>query len=300
VTIEQVVDRMPEWAGRRLTIVPLPDGLTNTSYRVEVEGAAYAVRIPGAGSELLGIDRAREYRHTRLAARRGLGPRVVRYLADLGALVTEWIPGTVMTAEALRGPGMPARVGALLRRVHGGPRFRSGFDMFGLIEAYLAVVDGRGFPIPDTYRSRLPALQRVRAALAARPAPRVPCHNDLYPGNLVDDGAQLRLLDWEYSGDNDPAFELGNAWAELGYDEAQMRALCAAYDGEVGEGRLARVHLHRIVSDAGWTLWAALRAAVAPEGFDFWRYGLERWRRAEAALDAPDFPAWLEAAGRPS
>ncbi len=298
-TIEQVVGRIPEWAGRRVAVRPVPDALTNTCYRVEVDGAAYAVRIPGAGSDLLGIDRERELRHARLAAQRGLGPRVVHYLADLGVLVTAWVPGAAMTAEALRRPGMPGRVGAMLRQLHAGPRFGWEFDLFRLMDDYQAVVARRGLPLPDTFRARLPALRRIRTALEARRPPRVPCHNDLYPANLVDDGARLWLLDWEYSGDNDPAFDLGNACTELGYGEGQIRELCAAYDGRVDDGRLARIRLHMIVADAGWTLWAAIQAAVARQAFDFWGYGLERWRRAEAPLDAPELPDWLEAVGRP-
>ena len=65
-------------------------------------------------------------------------------------------------------------------------------------------------------------LPRIEAALAAHPLPSVPCHNDLLAENYLDDGGGLWLVDWEYSGNNDPAFELGNTCQELGYDDDQV------------------------------------------------------------------------------
>ena len=42
------------------------------------------------------------------------------------------------------------------------------------------------------------------------PRPTVPCNNDLLAGNFVDDGDEVWLIDYEYSGNNDACFELGN------------------------------------------------------------------------------------------
>ena len=37
-----------------------------------------------------------------------------------------------------------------------------------------------------------------------------PCHNDLLNANFIDDGARIRIVDWEYAGMGDPFFDLGN------------------------------------------------------------------------------------------
>jgi thiamine kinase-like enzyme len=121
----------------------------------------------------------------------------------------------------------------------------------------------------------------------------VPCHNDLLAENYLDDGRQLWIVDYEYSGNNDPTFELGNTAQELGYDDVQIHELCAAYYGEASPARLARMRLQMIMSDVGWTLWAAIQARISAIDYDFTGWAEERWARAEAALDGPDFESWL-------
>jgi thiamine kinase-like enzyme len=136
-------------------------------------------------------------------------------------------------------------------------------------------------------------VRQIEAAMAARPLPTVPCNNDLLAENYIDDGSLLRLIDYEYSGNNDPTFELGNTCQELGYDEARIRELCAAYFGSASASRVARMKLNMIMSDVGWGLWAAIQAKISTIDFDFWGWATERWGRATAKMDSNDFPRWL-------
>jgi thiamine kinase-like enzyme len=167
--------------------------------------------------------------------------------------------------------------------------------MFRTTERYLRVVDERAIMIPNGYRDRLDRLPRIEAALGVHPLPTVPCHNDLLAENYLDDGQRLWLVDYEYSGNNDPTFELGNTCQEQGWDEARIRELCAAYFGEVTDALLARMRLQMIMSDVGWTLWAAIQAAISTIEYDFFGWAEERWARAQTALDGPDFEDWLTA-----
>src|SRR6185369_4088034 len=186
--------------------------------------------------------------------------------------------------ETLAAPGIPTRVAEALRQLHAGPRFRDDFDMFRTTERYLRVVDERAIMIPNGYRDRLDRLPRIEAALGVDPPPTVPCHNDLLAENYLDDGERLWLVDWEYSGNNDPAFELGNTAQELGFDDAQVEELCVAYFGDASPALLARMRLQMIMSDVGWTLWAAIQARISTIDYDFAGWADERWARAAAAL----------------
>ena len=123
----------------------------------------------------------------------------------------------------------------------------------------------------------------------------MPCHNDLLADNFIEQDGRLRLFDWEYSGNGDPAFELGNACRELDYEESRIEELCRAYFGGAPAQLVARVRLRMIVSDVGWALWAAIQRAISRIEFDFEAYGAARWTRAEAGMDSADFPRWLEA-----
>ncbi len=294
-SIQQVIAAIPDWTGRVVTAERIPAGLTNTNYRVEVDGTPYFVRIPGADTELLAVDRANEIHNTIAAAAADVAPRVVQTVPEWDVFVLEWLDARTMSNETLRADGMPSRIATALRHLHAGPRFRDDFDMFRVAERYMALVDDRSIAIPAGYREHLALIPRIEAALGVNPPPSVPCHNDLLAENYLDDGRRLWIVDYEYSGNNDPTFELGNTAQELGFDDAQVEELCAGYFGEASPSLLARMRLQMIMSDVGWTLWAAIQARISTIDYDFTGWAEERWTRAEAALDGPDFEGWLEA-----
>jgi len=273
----------------RLRVTPIAAGLTNQNYRLDLGDRTFFFRRPGPATELLAVDRENELYNTRAAARAGVGPKVLQHDAKTGGILLEWLPGRTMSNEAFQADGMPARIAEVLRRLHAGPRFRDDFDMFRLSERYLRVVDERSIRIPDGYREQLPRVALIEAALAAHPLPTVPCHNDLLAENYLDDGRRLWIVDYEYSGNNDPTFELGNTAQELGFDAARQEELCAAYFGEAAPAMLARMRLQMIMSDVGWTLWAAIQAAISSIDYDFWGWAEERWGRASSAFQRDDF-----------
>ncbi|MDG3005027.1 choline/ethanolamine kinase family protein [Paludisphaera mucosa] len=294
ISIDQVIDRIPAWSGRSPAVTPLVGGLTNRAYRVAVGDEAFVVRIPGVGTEWLAIDRGNELHNSRAAAEAGVGPRVVHHFRDVDVLVLEFIPAETMTLASMRRPGMPVRLAHVLKRLHAGPRFLHDFDMFALTRRYLRIAQELEIPIPDDYVRYMPEVERIEAAFARRPVATVPCHNDLLAGNILDDGRRLRLIDFEYSGNNDPAFELGNACQELEYDEPRVEETCAAYFGEAYPDKLARMKLNILMSNVGWTLWAAIQWKVSTIDFDFWSWVDQRWGRARAALESPEYRQWLD------
>lgn len=294
-TIDDVIAAIPAWSGRSIRAEPIATGLTNRNYRLELDGEPVFVRVPGPATDLLAVDRTNELHNTRAAAAAGVGPRVLHHLPGWDVFVLAWIDGRTMSNEAFAAPGQPTRVAEVLRRLHRGPRFAHDFDMFRVTERYLRVVDERGIDLPGGYRDRLHQIPRIEAALAVHPLPSVPCHNDLLADNYLDDGDRLWIVDYEYSGNNDPTFELGNTCQELGWDDVRVGELCSAYFGEATDALLARMRLQMIMSDVGWTLWAAIQSDISPIDYDFAGWAQERWARAQAAIDGPDFESWLAA-----
>jgi thiamine kinase-like enzyme len=296
-TIDEVVDRVSLWRGREVAVSPLSGGLTNVNYLVEADGARYVVRIPGASTELLAVDRANERHNQEAAATTGVAPRLLEYLDDVRVMVLEFVPGTTMSGELLRGASMPARMASSIRRLHAGPRFLHDFDMFRLVPWYLDIVDRRGVPVPDGYRDGLSVVDDVERAVRVHALPPVPCHNDLLAENYIDDGDRLWILDFEYSGNNDPCFELGNTAQECEFDQELRAELCRAYFGRDDPVQLARMNLHALMSDFGWTMWAAIQATISGLDFDFWGWAVDRWSRAAGIIDSAEFPRWIAAAG---
>ena len=292
--IEEVVSKLEDWRGKDISIQPLSGGLTNTNFRVTVEGTPYFIRVPGESTELLAIDRNNEVHNTKAAAEAGVAPRVLYHLPEYNVMVLKFLDGQTMSREALNQPGMPTRMAQAIKRLHAGPRFYSDFNMFRLTEYYLKLCGERGIKIPDGYLDRMPVVSRIEAAMSVRPLPTVPCNNDLLAENYIDDGEKLWLIDYEYSGNNDPTFELGNTSQEMEFDDAQIREICSAYFGDVTADTIARMKLNMIMSDVGWGLWAAIQAKISTIDFDFWGWALDRWGRAVQKMDSAEFPRWLE------
>ena len=122
----------------------------------------------------------------------------------------------------------------------------------------------------------------------------MPCNNDLLAGNFIDDGSKLWLIDYEYSGNNEACFELGNIWSEAGLSLDQLAELMAAYDGALLRHRVARARLWGLMSKYGWTLWGSIQHAVSEIDFDFWGWGMEKYERAVAEFESPAFEVLLE------
>jgi thiamine kinase-like enzyme len=299
-TLEEAVSRVAIWRGQSPNVSQLSGGLTNENYLVEAGGLKYVMRIPGQSTELLSIDRGNEVFNTKAAATTGVGPRVIEHVPGLDVLVLEFIEGTTMSAGALQSKEMPARMATSFRRLHKSPRFLADFNMFQLIETYLGIVDEHGVTIPDGYRDRLPVIAQIERAVAVGRLPSVPCHNDLLCENFIDDGTQLRIVDYELSGNNDPCFDLGNTAQEAELDQERRAALCEAYFGRADPQQLARMNLFALMSDVGWTLWGAIQARISKVAFDFTDYYTGRWARALEVLQSDRLAAWLEEATAPN
>jgi len=292
--IDEVVSKIEDWKGKDTSVQPLSGGLTNSNFRVTVEGTPYFIRVPGESTELLAIDRKNEVHNTRAAAQAGVAPPVLYYLPEYDVMVLQFLDGRTMSKESLNEPGMPTRMAQAIRTLHAGPRFYSDFNMFRLTEYYLNLCEERRFRIPEGYPERTRTVAQIEEAMSVRPLASVPCNNDLLAENYIDDGEKLWLIDYEYSGNNDPTFELGNTCQEMEFDDSQIGEVCAAYFGDATADTIARMKLNMIMSDVGWGLWAAIQAEISTIDFDFWGWAMERWGRAVQKMDSDQFPRWLK------
>ena len=202
--------------------------------------------------------------------------------------------GPTLAAADIRDDANLPRIAEACRRLHAGPRFVGDFDMFEVQRRYLRIVLDHGFRLPARYLDRQPAFESMRRALAIRAEPTVPCHNDLLCENFIDDGTRLWLVDFEYAGNNDPCFELGNLWSESELPVEQLAELVRLYYGRADAGKVARARLLGLASKYGWTLWAAIQHGASTVDFDFWSWGMAKYERAIAEFAGPDFRRLLE------
>ena len=274
----------------------LSGALTNTSYKVTTDGGVYVLRLAGAGTSEY-VDRESEEHNARVAASVGVNAEVLYFDATDGTMLSRFVEGRSMDDGVSPGlqRGALARATLSLRRVHDqGREFKSRFDAFAMMDRYLVLLSGRGASVPVVYHELAREARTVRRVLEGSPVRLVPCHNDPWPGNFLDTGGRAYLLDWEYSGMNDPMWDLGDLSVEAGLGPEQDRTMLAAYYGGSPSPMLrSRLVLYKAISDLHWALWALLQHANNTAE-DFLAYALGRLGRCKARMESLDFGRHLD------
>jgi thiamine kinase-like enzyme len=299
IDLDEIVKRVPGWGRRARVIGPLDGGITNRNSLVECDGRQFVVRIPGADTHLLEIDRNVEREANARAAGLAFAPDVVAFIEPEGILVTRFVEGDPVPVEAMTDPEVLTPIAGLLRTFHSSSPLSGEFDGFRVPTRHLVAARARGVHVPDRYRVVEDLVAEVAAAFAASPEPQRPCHNDLLNANFLRDDHQFWLLDWEYAGMNDRYFDLANLAVNNGFDAEDEAALVDAYFGAVTERRLARLRLMKIVSDARESTWALIQLGISTIDFDYAEYARQHLDRLLATAAEPGHRDLVAAAAQP-
>ncbi|RVD58230.1 LPS biosynthesis choline kinase [Mesorhizobium sp. M2D.F.Ca.ET.185.01.1.1] len=269
-------------------------GLTNMVYRA----GDVCLRIPGKGTEEY-INRANEAVAAREAAKAGVSPEVLYADPETGRMATRFIAGAeTMSPEKFKTrKGSAARAGEAFRKLHrSGAVFPFRFELFAMIDDYLKVLSTKDVALPAGYHDVVREAGSVRAALDAHPIELAACHCDPLCENFLDTGERMWIVDWEYSGMNDPLWDLGDLSVEGKFNEAQDEELMRAYFG--GEARPAergRVVIYKAMCDLLWTLWGLIQLANDNPVDDFRAYADGRFARCKMLMETAEFSGHLAA-----
>lgn len=245
--VADVIAQIPGWAGAEdLKIEPF-GGLTNTNYLVTVNGEQFVMRISGGNSATLGIHREGELEALTATSAAGIGPEVVCFLPPEGHLVTRLIPGRHWTFEEYCMPENLRRVVETVKQVHALPVIKGTFSPFRRVEASILKVKAFTVPFPEDFPAFLEKMQAIEAEQRRDTSPwRCFCHNDLFSVNFLDDGANVRIIDWEFAGMGDRYFDLATlvyAYDSDGPLPAELETyLLECYFGETNAAHLARLN----------------------------------------------------------
>jgi thiamine kinase-like enzyme len=278
--LDAILRAVPGWAGSELEVRPLEGGITNRNYVVRAHGEDFVLRVPGADTELLGIDRANEHRAARVAADAGVGPEVVAFLPDSGCFVSRFVQGAHIPQEELLQSEVLGLVVRSLRALHACPPIPSSFPVFRIVEAYFETASSRGVTVPDAYDTAHALADRIEAAFASSPSPLTTCHNDLLNANFLRDGAHVWIVDYEYAGMGDVFFDLGNLTVNNGLDDAARELLLDHYFlGDVRDRHRARLALMGLMSDFREAMWGVVQQAISALDVDFVDYADRHFAR---------------------
>jgi thiamine kinase-like enzyme len=276
-------------------------GLTNLVFRVDHGGERYVLRLPGKGTEEY-IDRSNEAQAARAAAKAGVSPEILHADAATGIMVTRLIDDAVtMSPENFKSlAGAPARAGEAFRKLHrSAARFNFRFELFAMIDDYLKVLSTKDVELPEGYHDVLREAETVRTALAAHPLPNVACHCDPLCENFLDTGQRMWIVDWEYSGMNDPLWDLGDLSVEARFTAEQEEAMIRAYfAGAPTAAERGRIVIYKAMCDLLWTLWGLIQHANKNPADDFWAYSVSRLDRCKSLMASPEFAGHVAAVAR--
>ncbi len=278
---------IPQAAGFSGPLIRL-GGLTNKVYRA----GDWCLRIPGKGTGEY-INRANEAVAAREAAKAGVSPKVIHFDPETGVMLSSFIDGAVTMTPKLykERQGSPMRAGLAFRKLHdSGAQFPFRFELFAMIDDYLKVLSTKDVALPEGYHDVLREAETVRAALAARPYPIAPCHCDPLCENFLDTGERMWIVDWEYSGMNDPMWDLGDLSVEGGFDDTQdMELLHAYFEGPPNARDHGRMVIYKAMCNLLWTLWGLIQLANGNPADDFRAWAEGRFASCKALMASPDF-----------
>jgi len=263
-------------------------GLTNLNYRI----GDYVLRISGAATSEY-ISRTEEEVAARSAAAAGVNAEVLFFDASDGLMVTRFVDGGVtMTPELFRADdGAIRRAGRAMRRLHTDAEpFANEYRVFDMIDEYKALLLSKSAPMPDGFDEVQADAEVGRAALLANAVPVVPCHCDPLCENFLDTGAMTYLIDYEYAGNNDPMWDLGDFSVEAGFGPEHDGVLLDAYfEGAHPPADAARMVIHKANCDLVWSLWGIIQHVNENPVDDFWAYGVGRFERCKKLMESDEF-----------
>ena len=226
-------------------VMRLEGGMSNYTYVVECQGKKYTYRVPGKFAERF-VNRVEEWENIQEVERLGLN-NVTEYVEiRSGEKLAEYVEGTIMsTTDVVSYNKMSV---AALKKIHGSDMKFRDYNAFGRLDTYQSYCLEMGYTFPQEYLDLRKKLEAIRATQTN--VPKVPCHCDYQPTNLVISGEKLYVLDWEFAGMNDPFYDIA-CYGNAGFDKAL--ALLEEYVGhKPTKDELQRLYFHRAFQCLQW------------------------------------------------
>lgn len=261
-------------------------GMTNVNCLARFRGVELVVRFPGEGTERF-IDRQAEVTNSRSAYAAGLTNDIALFDPADSVLVSAMVQhARPHTASDSHDPTILHAVTGMLKRTHQELAFANDFSPFGLLATFNEMAHDAGHRGSADLDVAASAISELRPILESTAVRRVACHNDPVPENFLETDDGLLLIDWEYSGRNDPAWDLASLCLEWDLTAAQELEVLAVYaSDDVTLQR--RVTAYRPVADLVWSVWAIVQTALNRS--EFADYGEARLTRCLQAISSPEF-----------
>lgn len=259
-------------------------GMTNCNFKISTFDRSYVLRIPGKGTEEI-IDRDNEKYNSYLSNQLNITPDIVYFDVKSGIKLTSCIGKETLNEETIQLWENLEKVITNLRILHTSViPFQNKFNVFSEIKKYENILKKTGTPVYEGYSSIRAKIFYLAKVLNRFGTESVPCHNDLVAENFVKSPeGKIYLIDWEYSGMNDPMWDLGALFIESDFtEENRLKALEIYFKGNIPSYSTTKILIYQIIMDILWAIWAQIKKI---QGNDFGSYGVIRFQRALRNLE---------------
>ena len=270
---KKLIQSIPIWKNN-IEIKTIDGGLTNQNFLVQENSSKFVVRLGDDIPEHL-VSRSNELIASKAASEANIGPKII--YSDKGILVLEYIESTTLTAKDVK--DKIDLIIPVLKKIHLEiPKKIFGqsliFWVFHVIRTYEKFLKDN----KSSYTNLLPDLLSQSAKLEKNSSPYeiVFGHNDLLPGNFLDDGSRLWIIDWEYAGFNTPLFDLGGLASNCNFSQKEEIYLLENYfDKKIDDKLLLQYHSLKCASLLRETMWSMVAELISKIDFDYKNYTQE-------------------------
>lgn len=256
-------------------------GMSNRNFRVNFKGRSYVLRVPGNGSDGM-VERSNEEFNALEGCKMGVNPEIRYFDAKTGIKLADYVENAeTLNAATIQRHDNLRKIADIYHKIHDAHvRLKNEFNLFQEIEKYDRLLENVGATMYQGWEEFKPKVMSLESRLNFIGIEMTPCHDDAVPENFIkaEDGT-IYLIDWEYSGMNDPMADFAALFLESEFpEETQDYFLNKYYAGNVPAGIKERILCYEILWDALWSQWTVIKEAC---GDDFGSYGLDRYNRAK-------------------
>lgn len=255
-------------------------GMSNKNFKVVLNGKKYVLRVPGYGSQGM-VDRSNEEYNAIEGCKMGVNPKIRYFDPSTGVKLSDLVTNAeTLDPESIQSEDNMRKVAEIYRKVHKHPySLKNEFNIFDEIDKYEGLLRDSNAVMYDGWSEVKPKVLALKDYLEELGVEKCACHNDAVPENFImsEDG-KMFLIDWEYSGDNDPMADLAALFLESNFTKENQEFVMNEYfEGEVPEAAFKKILCFQILWDCLWAQWTVIKEA---NGDDFGTYGIDRFNRA--------------------
>jgi thiamine kinase-like enzyme len=265
--MENLLNSIPELKGWT-SYEDISSGLINKIYKIKLKNNYKILRVLNQNAEDLGIDRSNEIYNFHIAQKTKVIPKLLGFNNKFNYIVTEFIPGKILHNKDLKNKATVLNIIDSMKQFHNSSSFVNEFNPFDMIYFYESWLQNRGYK----FKNHSFKIKVIKKFLDRDPSKFVPCHNDIRAfGNIIETKNKIKFVDLEFTGNNDPCYEIGFFWSESKLSIDDLHLITYYYFGKDVEKNSAKAQLYAIVADYMWYLQGVIGDKIDYEE-EMWKF----------------------------